>query len=64
MNQMKKLRLQIEKLNRDEEPGVTVVEYAIMLVLVGLAVAAFGTGLAGSVSSVFSRMLSVLYSST
>ncbi len=42
------------------EKGVTTVEYAIMLVLVALAVAAFGLGLSGAVTGVFSRMISAL----
>jgi len=45
---------------RTEEEGVTTVEYAIMLVLVALAVAAFGLGLSGAVTGVFSRMISAL----
>ncbi len=47
---------------RDNESGVTAVEYTIMLVLIALAVAAFGTGLAGSVTGVFSRLLGLLNS--
>ena len=42
---------------RDYERGVTTVEYAIMLVLIAIAVAAFGLGLTRSVASVFSRMV-------
>ena len=49
---------------RKDERGVTTVEYAIMLVLIAIAVAAFGLGLSGSVTSVFSRMISALYAST
>lgn len=45
---------------RDEEQGVTTVEYAVMLVLIAIAVAAFGLGLSGAVTSVFSRMISAL----
>lgn len=45
---------------RDKDAGVTVVEYAIMLALIAIIVAAFGQGLSGSVTSVFSRMLSIL----
>ena len=45
---------------RDDERGVTTVEYAIMLVLIAIAVAAFGLGLSGAVTSVFSRMISNL----
>ena len=47
---------------RDNESGVTTLEYAIMLVLICLAVAAFGSGLAGSVTVVFSRLIVVLNS--
>ncbi len=47
---------------RDDEKGVTTVEYAIMLVLIAIAVAAFGTGLSGAVTSVFSRMIVALNS--
>lgn len=43
-----------------EEKGVTTVEYAIMLVLVALAVAAFGTGLSGAVTKVFRHMITEL----
>ena len=49
---------------RNDERGVTTVEYAIMLVLIAIAVAAFGLGLSGSVTSVFSRMISGLASGT
>ena len=49
---------------RNDECGVTTVEYAIMLVLIAIAVAAFGLGLSGSVTSVFSRMISALYAGT
>ena len=40
--------------------GVTTVEYAVMLVLVALAVAAFGAGLSGSVTGVFTRVINAL----
>ena len=49
---------------RNDERGVTTVEYAIMLVLIAIAVAAFGLGLSGSVTSVFSRMISALAQAT
>ena len=42
---------------RGAERGVTTLEYAIMLVLVSVAVSTFGLGLGGSVNSVFSRMV-------
>ncbi len=47
---------------RNNERGVTTVEYAIMLVLIAIAVATFGTGLSGAVMSVFSRMVVALTS--
>ena len=47
---------------RDNESGVTTLEYAIMLVLIALSVAAFGAGLSGSVTSVFSALLVILNS--
>jgi Flp pilus assembly pilin Flp len=53
------LRLLLNRFSNDEK-GVTTVEYAIMLVLVALAVAAFGLGLSGAVTGVFSRMISAL----
>jgi Flp pilus assembly pilin Flp len=45
---------------RTSEKGVTTVEYAVMLVLVALAVAAFGAGLSGSVTGVFTRVITAL----
>ena len=45
---------------RNSERGVTTVEYAIMLVLVGIAVATLGLSLSTAVTSVFSRMISHL----
>jgi Flp pilus assembly pilin Flp len=42
------------------ERGVTTVEYAVMLVLVALAVAAFGAGLSGSVTGVFQNVINFL----
>ncbi len=53
------LRLLAHRITKNQE-GVTTVEYAIMLVLVALAVAAFGLGLSGAVTGVFSRMISAL----
>lgn len=53
------LRLLLNRFQKDEK-GVTTVEYAIMLVLVALAVAAFGLGLSGAVTGVFSRMITAL----
>ena len=48
----------IEK--RKNERGVTTVEYAVMLVLVAIAVLAFGKGIANSVTGVFSTLSSSL----
>ena len=36
-----------------DERGVTTVEYAIMLFLIALAVAAVGTGIGGAVTGIF-----------
>ena len=44
---------------KDEE-GPTTVEYAVMLVLVALVVAGFGTGISGSVTGVFDRVITAL----
>jgi Flp pilus assembly pilin Flp len=43
-----------------KEKGVTTVEYAVMLVLVAIAVLAFGSGIANSVTNVFSQLASSL----
>lgn len=45
---------------RKSEKGVTTVEYAVMLVLVAIAVLAFGSNIATSVTGVFSRLASSL----
>ena len=42
------------------QKGVTTVEYAVMLVLVAIAVLAFGKGIATSVTNVFSNVASAL----
>lgn len=44
----------------DQEDGVTTVEYAVMLVLIAIGVTLFGAGLSGSVTDVFSRLISAL----
>ena len=49
----------LRNLWKDEE-GPTTVEYAVMLVLVALAVAAFGTGISDSVTGVFDRVVTAL----
>ena len=46
--------------DRKPEKGVTTVEYAVMLVLVAIAVLAFGSGLSGSVTGVFSQIVASL----
>jgi Flp pilus assembly pilin Flp len=46
--------------DRKQEKGVTTVEYAVMLVLVAIAVLAFGSGLSGSVTGVFSQIITKL----
>ena len=48
------------KNTKKNEKGVTTVEYAVMLVLVAIAVLAFGKGIANSVTDVFSRLASSL----
>jgi Flp pilus assembly pilin Flp len=45
---------------RKKEKGVTTVEYAVMLVLVAIAVLTFGTGLSSSVTGVFSQLVAAL----
>ena len=45
---------------KKREKGVTTVEYAVMLVLVAIAVLAFGKGIANSVTGVFSTLASSL----
>ena len=45
---------------KKQERGVTTVEYAVMLVLVAIAVLAFGKGIANSVTGVFSQLASSL----
>ena len=45
---------------KKNERGVTTVEYAVMLVLVAIAVLAFGKGIANSVTGVFSTLSSSL----
>jgi Flp pilus assembly pilin Flp len=42
------------------QKGVTTVEYAVMLVLVAIAVLSFGSGIANSVTDVFSNLASKL----
>jgi Flp pilus assembly pilin Flp len=41
---------------RNMEKGVTTAEYAVMLVLVAIAVLSFGTGIAGSITGVFNNL--------
>jgi len=51
---------EISASKRKQQKGVTTVEYAVMLVLVAIAVLAFGTGIANSVTNVFSNLASAL----
>ena len=64
MQVLEMIRQALVHLRRDDERGVTTVEYAVMLVLVALAVAAFGAGLSSSVTGVFSRMIAALNSAS
>ena len=45
---------------RPDEKGVTTVEYAVMLVLVAIAVLTFGAGLSTSITGVFSTLIAAL----
>ena len=49
--------LPVKNLN---EKGVTTVEYAVMLILVALAVVAFGSQLSTAIVAVFSRVIAAL----
>ena len=46
--------------NRKTEKGVTTVEYAVMLVLVAIAVATAAPNLATAVTGVFTQMIAAL----
>lgn len=46
--------------NRLDERGVTTVEYAVMLVLVAIAVLAFGSGINQAITNTFSTLASSL----
>lgn len=50
----------LETVRRSGESGVTAVEYAVMLVLVAIAVAAFGSGIANAVTGVFNQLIGLL----
>ena len=43
-----------------QQKGVTTVEYAVMLVLVAIAVALFGAGISGAVTGVFDDLIAAL----
>ena len=47
---------------RKNEKGVTTVEYAVMLVLVAIAVAGFGSGISGKITGVFNSLITALNS--
>ena len=46
--------------HEDRQKGVTTVEYAVMLVLVAIAVLTFGAGLSGSITGVFNNLIGAL----
>ena len=50
----------LQDVQKKDQKGVTTVEYAVMLVLVAIAVLAFGKGIANSVTNVFSTLASAL----
>jgi Flp pilus assembly pilin Flp len=52
--------VKLKDARKKAQKGVTTVEYAVMLVLVAIAVLAFGSGIANSVTTVFSRLASAL----
>ena len=52
--------VEVNEAKRRLQKGVTTVEYAVMLVLVAIAVLAFGKGIANSVTNVFSNLASSL----
>ena len=58
-NQMK-VQPQIFDGNENCQKGVTTVEYAVMLVMVALAVIALGTGIGGAVTGVFNNLMTQL----
>jgi Flp pilus assembly pilin Flp len=49
-----------QSLRRDGQRGVTTVEYAVMLVLVAIAVLTFGNTLSTAVTGVFQRVATLL----
>jgi Flp pilus assembly pilin Flp len=44
----------------DRQKGVTTVEYAVMLVLVAIAVLGFGAGFSSSITGVFNNLIAAL----
>jgi Flp pilus assembly pilin Flp len=50
------LKAVASKISNREQKGVTTVEYAVMLVLVAIAVMVFGKGIANAVTNVFSNL--------
>ena len=51
---------QLLKQRCKDQRGVAVVEYAVMLALISIAVATFGQGISGSVMDTFSRVIDIL----
>jgi Flp pilus assembly pilin Flp len=58
--ELNEMNAQTPNENQKREKGVTTVEYAVMLVLVAIAVLAFGAGINTSITGVFSRIASGL----
>jgi Flp pilus assembly pilin Flp len=46
--------------HEDRQKGVTTVEYAVMLVLVAIAVLSFGAGFSSSITGVFNQLIAAL----
>ena len=46
--------------HEDRQKGVTTVEYAVMLVLVAIAVLGFGAGFSGAITGVFNNVINAL----
>ena len=57
---MQNIIMALRQIMDSRQKGVTTVEYAVMLVLVAIAVAGFGVGLSGSVTGVFSAIITAL----
>jgi Flp pilus assembly pilin Flp len=60
MDRAHAITVQADTKRKRKQKGVTTVEYAVMLVLVAIAVLAFGKGISNSVTTVFSNLASSL----